>query len=313
MVTNSRFCVSTVQFSSFWAAFMESQIRRNAWRNHTRTWGLGEISKKKKTQKLPRSRPKQWKNGLKFCWGFKSDNNSKTLRCQWHIAFLQVTNLVVIHDKNLHVSVPTCEVEKVLNFQTNTQMDLNLPCFQEILSSWHYYTLNFLGQRFIYKTLAFSKRGRSISPFPTGHLHLGTALYNARGKTASLGCFELHPSPTRKPKSRWVLLSWKNLTQICRWYWNPSVFALGKVLMCFPNFLCRPPHWVRSTCAPLNSAKSCRRWVFHCVGGFCPSTMTPSLAGFSYSNFGELCDLPFILVYLGFKRFIAFESHPYAA
>lgn len=27
---------------------MESQIRRNAWRNHTRTWGLGEISEKKK-------------------------------------------------------------------------------------------------------------------------------------------------------------------------------------------------------------------------------------------------------------------------
>lgn len=83
----------------------------------------------------------------------------------------------------------------------------------------------------------------------------------------------------------------------CRWYWNPSVFALGKVLMCFPNFWCRPPHWVRSTCAPLNSAKSCRSWAFHCVGGFCPSTMPPSLAGFSYSNFGELCDLPFILVY----------------
>lgn len=122
MVTNSRFCVSTVQFSSFWAAFMESQIRRNAWRNHTRTWGLGEISEEKKRKKKLKNsqglyRPKKRKNGFKICWGFKSDKNSKTLRCQWHIALLQVTNLVVIHDKNLHVSVPTCEVGKYSIFK----------------------------------------------------------------------------------------------------------------------------------------------------------------------------------------------------
>ena len=57
---------------------MESQIRRNAWRNHTRTWGLGEISEEKKEKKLKNSQGLDQKKGKMDSKFVGASNPTKT-------------------------------------------------------------------------------------------------------------------------------------------------------------------------------------------------------------------------------------------